>query len=75
MFSKRVNTVIKMVKYFTLTLSQLSLLITQYSAIDKQLKLIIHPLTLWYMYITMTRVKYPRYGNDMRKDWSGCTNA
>ena len=51
MFSKRVNTVIKTVKYVTLTLSQLSnlslpSLITQYFAIDKQLKLIIHLLTL-----------------------------
>ena len=51
MFSKRVNTVIKTVNYFTLTLSQLSklslpCLITQYFAIDEQLKLIIHLLTL-----------------------------
>ena len=61
MFSKRVNTVIKMVNYFTFTLT-LPCLITQYFAIDRQLKLIIHFLTLRYMYITMTRVKYPRFG-------------
>ena len=51
MFSRRVNTVIKTVNYFTLTLSRLSklslpCLITQYFAIDEQLKLITHLLTL-----------------------------
>ena len=56
MFSKRVNTVIKTVNYFTLTLSQLSklllsCLINQYIVTDKQLKLISPLLTLRYMYI------------------------
>ena len=62
MFSKRVNTVINTVNYFTLTLTYLSklslpCLITQYFAIGKQLKLINPLLTLRYMYIKVTRVK------------------
>ena len=65
MFSKRVNTVIKTVNYCTLTFSQLSKLSltclnTQYFAIKtKTVKTTHTPLTLRYMYITMTRVKYP----------------
>ena len=58
MLSKRDNTDIETVNYYTFTLT-LPCLITQCFAIKT---LIIHLLTLRYMYRTMTRVKYPRFG-------------